>query len=64
MNDIFESEVYDEERNEEVTLRPKRLKEYIGQHKVKENLKIFIESAKKRGAVLDHVLLHGSPGLR
>ena len=45
------------------SLRPKRLDEYIGQEKAKENLKIFIEAAKKRGESLDHVLLYGPPGL-
>lgn len=44
-------------------LRPKTLDEYIGQDKVKENLKVFIEAAKKRGEILDHVLLYGPPGL-
>ena len=44
-------------------LRPKRLTEYIGQDKAKENLKVFIEAAKKRGESLDHVLLYGPPGL-
>ncbi len=51
-----------EERLEN-SLRPKTLKEYIGQEKVKENMKIYIESAKKRGEPLDHVLLYGPPGL-
>ena len=45
------------------SLRPKNLDEFIGQSKIKENLKIYIESAKKRGASLDHVLLYGPPGL-
>ncbi len=44
-------------------LRPKSFDDYVGQDKVKENLKIFIEAAKKRGEVLDHVLLYGPPGL-
>ena len=44
-------------------LRPKTFDDYVGQDKVKENLKIFIEAAKKRGEVLDHVLLYGPPGL-
>lgn len=44
-------------------LRPKSFDDYVGQEKVKENLKIFIEAAKKRGEVLDHVLLYGPPGL-
>ena len=47
----------------EFNLRPKHLNEYIGQDKVKENLKIFIEAAKGRGESLDHVLLYGPPGL-
>ncbi|MBQ7385410.1 MAG: Holliday junction branch migration DNA helicase RuvB [Ruminococcus sp.] len=44
-------------------LRPKSFDDYVGQEKVNENLKIFIEAAKKRGEVLDHVLLYGPPGL-
>ncbi len=44
-------------------LRPRSLDEYIGQEKVKENLKVFIEAAKIRGEALDHVLLYGPPGL-
>ena len=55
-----------ENRNEERlenTLRPQTLEEYIGQNKVKENMKIYIESAKKRGEPLDHCLLYGPPGL-
>ena len=51
-----------EERLEN-TLRPQTLDEYIGQDKVKENMKIYIEAAKKRGEALDHVLLYGPPGL-
>lgn len=47
----------------EVSLRPKNLSEYIGQTKVKENMKIYIEAAKKRGEPLDHILLYGPPGL-
>lgn len=47
----------------ENTLRPQNLKEYIGQDKVKENMKIYIEAAKKRKEPLDHVLLYGPPGL-
>ena len=47
----------------EVSLRPKNLNEYIGQTKVKENMKIYIEAAKKRGEPLDHILLYGPPGL-
>ncbi len=47
----------------EYSLRPKALSEYIGQTKAKENLKVFIEAAKVRGESLDHVLLYGPPGL-
>ena len=47
----------------DISLRPKNLEEYIGQEKVKENLKVFIEAAKQRGEPLDHVLLYGPPGL-
>jgi len=47
----------------EVSLRPKTLNEYIGQTKVKENMKIYIEAAKKRNEPLDHILLYGPPGL-
>lgn len=52
-----------EEEISELSLRPKTLNEYIGQTKVKENMKIYIEAAKKRGESLDHVLLYGPPGL-
>ena len=47
----------------EYSLRPRALEEYIGQEKAKENLRIFIQAAKMRGESLDHVLLHGPPGL-
>ena len=53
----------EEEKIEEVSLRPRFLSEYIGQTKVKENMKIYIEAAKKREEALDHVLLYGPPGL-
>ena len=55
-----------EDKNEEQiekSLRPTSFKEYIGQDKVKENMKIYIEAAKKRNEALDHVLLYGPPGL-
>ena len=51
------------EDSSEVSLRPRTLREYIGQQKVKENLSVFIKAAKMRGEPLDHVLLHGPPGL-
>ena len=53
----------DLEEIEEVTLRPNSFSEYVGQNKVKENLKVYITSTKKRGETLDHVLLYGPPGL-
>ncbi|MDY0408568.1 Holliday junction branch migration DNA helicase RuvB [Virgibacillus soli] len=53
----------DEDAIVELSLRPTTLSQYIGQHKVKENLKIFIEAAKMRHEPLDHVLLYGPPGL-
>ena len=52
-----------EDREAELTLRPKTLDEYIGQEKIKEQLSIFIHAALKRGEPLDHVLLYGPPGL-
>ncbi len=59
------SNEYDSFEDAEVenSLRPKTLNEYVGQQKAKENLKIYIESAKLRGEALDHVLLYGPPGL-
>ena len=51
------------EDSNEGSLRPRSLKEYIGQRKAKDNLSIFIEAARKRNEPLDHVLLHGPPGL-
>ncbi len=51
------------EDESEGSLRPRTLSEYIGQEKAKSNLAVFIEGAKKRGESLDHVLLHGPPGL-
>ena len=61
---IFIPSVADEtEEILENSLRPKTLSEYIGQTKVKENMKVYIEAAKKRSEPLDHVLLYGPPGL-
>lgn len=52
-----------EEAEEELSLRPRWLREFIGQARLKENLGIFIEAARQRGEALDHVLLYGPPGL-
>ena len=60
---VSASEIPEDMSGGDNPLRPKTLDEYIGQEKVKENLKIFIEAAKKRGEILDHVLLYGPPGL-
>jgi len=60
---IVSSSVQGEDRENEITLRPKWLEEYIGQEKVKEKLSIFIRAAKERKEPLDHVLLYGPPGL-
>lgn len=63
-NDIIDPQLEGQEEEKiEKSLRPRNLKEYIGQSKVKEGMKIYIEAAKKRGEPLDHVLLYGPPGL-
>ena len=66
-NDIYEEPIvaktFLQEDAQEGSLRPKTLREYIGQEKAKENLSVFIQAAQKRGEALDHVLLHGPPGL-
>ena len=53
----------DEPDDFDISLRPKSLSEYIGQDKVKENMSVYIQAAKKRGDSLDHILLYGPPGL-
>ena len=60
---IFTSDLDEEEKKFEAGLRPETLAEYIGQDKIKENLYIFIEAARRRTEALDHVLFHGPPGL-
>lgn len=65
---ILDPEVIEEDRleaevKEEVTLRPSSFDEYIGQEKIKKNLKLAISAAKKRGDCIDHILLYGPPGL-
>ena len=66
-NDIYEEPIvaktFLQEDAQEGSLRPKTLREYIGQEKAKGNLEVFIQAAKMRGEPLDHVLLHGPPGL-
>lgn len=63
MSRILDNDIMGDEEFAERTLRPQFLKEYIGQDKVKNQLKIFIEAAKLRDESLDHVLLFGPPGL-
>ena len=53
----------EDERTFELSLRPKFLKEYIGQQQVKDNLAIAVTATRSRGEALDHVLLYGPPGL-
>jgi len=60
---LISSSLGEEEAKTEYSLRPKRLEEYIGQHTVKEHMRIYIEAAKQRGEPLDHTLLYGPPGL-
>ena len=66
-NDIYEEPIvaktFLQEDAQEGSLRPTTLREYIGQEKAKDNLAVFIQAAQKRGEALDHVLLHGPPGL-
>jgi len=63
-NRILSTSATNEDReNAENPLRPQKLEDYVGQEKVKENLKVYIDAAKKRGDALDHVLLYGPPGL-
>ncbi|OPY87727.1 MAG: Holliday junction ATP-dependent DNA helicase RuvB [Smithella sp. PtaU1.Bin162] len=62
-NPLISPQCEEDEAVLEVTLRPVKLTDYIGQEKVKSNLAIFIEAAKKRQEALDHVLLYGPPGL-
>ena len=66
-NDIYEeplvTKTFLQEDAQEGSLRPKTLREYIGQEKAKDNLSVFIQAARKREEALDHVLLHGPPGL-
>ena len=60
---IIATEILAEDAKMESSLRPLHLEDYVGQEKVKRNLKVYIEAAKERGASLDHVLFYGPPGL-
>jgi Holliday junction DNA helicase RuvB len=63
MERMVEIERFDEEVSYEMTLRPSSWDEYIGQEKIKKNLKVFIEASKIRDEALDHILFFGPPGL-
>jgi holliday junction DNA helicase RuvB len=63
MSEIVRPGRIDEDLEIELSLRPQKLSEFIGQTKVKDNLSVFIEAAKQRSEALDHVLLYGPPGL-
>ena len=60
---VIETELQEEDRKIEGTLRPQKLKDYIGQSKIKDSLNIYIQAAKQRNDALDHVLFYGPPGL-
>lgn len=60
---IITTEITEEDRHTEPSLRPQRLSEYIGQERIKSNMKVYIDAAKARGESLDHVLIYGPPGL-
>ena len=60
---IVSAQAFDEDARIDASVRPKRLADYIGQKRVKENIQIAIEAARSRGEALDHVLLYGPPGL-
>jgi len=63
LNDDLSPEKKPEEGSVELSLRPKRLAEFIGQDKLKSNLAVFLKAAQQRGEPLDHLLLYGPPGL-
>lgn len=60
---VISTQVQEEDLKIEKNLRPKRLEEYIGQEKAKQNLRVYIEAARQRKEALDHVLFYGPPGL-
>ena len=60
---IVNTEIIEEDVDLDISLRPRKLSEYVGQSSIKENLGIFISAAKKRGESMEHILLYGPPGL-
>jgi len=63
MERVITPQIAEDDLSFDPSLRPRSLNEYIGQEKVKENLRVFIEAAKARGEALDHLLFYGPPGL-
>jgi Holliday junction DNA helicase RuvB len=62
-NRIISGRAFDEDARIDATVRPQKIEDFIGQSRVKENLKIAVDAARNRGEALDHVLLYGPPGL-
>jgi len=63
MNRIIETNLLEEDKNHEYSLRPQYFKDYVGQETAKKTLKVYIDAARQRGDSLDHVLFYGPPGL-
>jgi Holliday junction DNA helicase RuvB len=62
-HDLTDPDRFDEDTELDKALRPTRFEDFPGQEKAKEELQLYVEAAKRRGDTLDHVLLHGPPGL-
>src|SRR6056297_2297810 len=62
-NRMVDGEEKSDDKSLDLTLRPQKLEEYVGQNKIKSNLKITIQAAQQRGESIEHVLLYGAPGL-
>ncbi len=63
MERFLSAQLSDEEKRDEATLRPQQLADFVGQERIKETLSVYIEAARRRGEVLDHVIFYGPPGL-
>ncbi|MBQ7557591.1 MAG: AAA family ATPase, partial [Lachnospiraceae bacterium] len=63
MERVIETGVQRGEERDDRSLRPKTLRDYVGQDEIKKNLSVYIKAARERGDALDHVLLYGPPGL-
>ncbi|MBX3250009.1 MAG: Holliday junction branch migration DNA helicase RuvB [Myxococcales bacterium] len=62
-NTTLHGDALDEDRTYDISLRPSRFEDFVGQEKIKDNLRVFVEAARRRGEPVDHVLLSGPPGL-